>query len=136
MLRANLAIQRSVSLLIGILWHQGETDWAKTGSLDPELSEWELDSNYYSNKLWQLVDNFRNETWFDHGKPFICGETAQSPINARLMALNRNSDIWTGCVEGEGLDTWDEAEVHFTAESLRTLGANYAERYLSMTGQR
>ncbi len=119
----------------GILWHQGETDWANTGSLDPELSEWELDPNYYSNKLWQVVDNFRNETWFDHGKPFICGETAQSPINARLMALNRNSDIWTGCVEGEGLDTWDEAEVHFTAESLRTLGANYAERYLSMTGQ-
>ncbi len=119
----------------GILWHQGETDWAVRGSLDPELSEWELDDNYYSNKLWQLVDNFRNESWFDHGKPFICGETAQSPINDRLMALNRNSDPWTACVEGEGLDTWDEAAVHFTAESLRVLGANYAERYLSMTGQ-
>ena len=119
----------------GILWHQGETDWSVRGSLDPELSEWELDDNYYSNKLWQLVDNFRNETWFDHGKPFICGETAQAPVNDRLMALNRNSDPWTACVEGEGLDTWDEeVNVHFTAASLRILGANYAEQYLLMTG--
>lgn len=114
----------------GILWHQGETDWSKSGSLDTELSGQEIDDNYYSNKLWQLIDNFRNESWFDYNKPFICGETAQSPINARLMSLNRNSDSWTACVEGEGLATYDEARVHFTAESLRTLGVNYAEMYL------
>lgn len=117
----------------GILWHQGETDWAKEGSLDPELSQQIIDVNYYSNKLWQVINNFRNESWFDNGKPFICAETARSPVNVRLMALNRNSDVWTACVEGEGLATWDEAEVHFNAEGLRTLGANYAEQYLLMT---
>ena len=119
----------------GILWHQGETDWAKSGSLDTDLAGLEIDDNYYSNKLWQLIDNFRRESWFDDEKPFICGETAQSPINARLMSLNRNSDPWTACVEGEGLATYDEARVHFTAESLRTLGSNYADRYLSMAKQ-
>ncbi len=117
----------------GILWHQGETDWVKNGSSDADLAGLDIDDNYYSNKLWKLIDNFRNESWFDHGKPFICGETAQSPINARLMALNRNSDPWTACVEGEGLATYDDVQVHFTAESLRTLGANYAETYLQIT---
>ncbi len=120
----------------GILWHQGETDWANAYSLDPELAEWDLDYNYYSNKLWQLIDNFRNESWFDHGRPFICGETARSPINDRLMALNRDADEWTACVEGEGLATWDEADVHFNADSLRTLGGRYAQKYLEMTAGR
>ena len=116
----------------GILWHQGETDWAKSGSLDTDLAGLEIDTNYYSNKLAQVIENFRRESWFDDEKPFICGETAQSPINVRLTALNRNSDPWTACVEGEGLATYDEAQVHFTAESLRILGANYADRYLIM----
>ena len=72
------------------------------------------------------------ENWFADEHPFICGETAQSPVNDRLNALNRDDDIWTACVPGEGLSTYDEAEVHFTAESLRQLGANYAEVYLQM----
>lgn len=117
----------------GILWHQGETDWANSGTLDPELAGQSIDDNYYSNKLWQLIDNFRNESWFDHNKPFICGETARSPINSRLMALNRDSDQWTACVEGGGLDTWDEPQVHFSAQGLRILGAHYADKYFSMT---
>ena len=119
----------------GILWHQGETDWSLKGSLDTELAGVSLDDNYYSTKLWQLIDNFRKETWFDHEKPFICGETAQSPINQRLMALNRDNDPWTACVEGEGLPTYDDVQVHFSAEGLRTLGANYAETYLQIAKQ-
>ncbi len=119
------------SAVDGILWHQGETDWSKESSNDPDLAE--LPPNdYYSNKLWQLINNFRMENWFADEHPFICGETAQSPVNDRLNALNRDDDIWTACVPGEGLSTYDEAEVHFTAESLRQLGANYAEVYLQM----
>ncbi len=115
----------------GILWHQGETDWSKSGSNDTDLERFPHD-DYYSEKLWQLIDNFRSESWFADGRPFICGETARSPINTRLNALNRNSDSWTACVPGEGLETYDEERVHFTAQALRQLGANYAEVYLQM----
>ncbi len=118
----------------GILWHQGETDWSKAGSNDPDLEDFPH-NDYYSDKLWQVINNFRSESWFADERPFICGETARSPINTRLNALNRNSDTWTACVPGEGLETYDEAQVHFSAESLRQLGANYAEVYLQMTSK-
>lgn len=119
----------------GILWHQGETDWAKNGTLDPDMRETDVGNDYYSNRLADLIINFRSESWFSDDKPFICGETAQSPVNNRLMALNRNSDQWTACAAAEGLATYDEANVHFNAVSLRTLGAGYAELYLQMTNR-
>ena len=40
--------------LDGILWHQGETDWSKSGSNDPDLEEFPED-DYYSHKLWSLI---------------------------------------------------------------------------------
>jgi len=94
----------------GILWHQGETDWSVAGSNDPDLEDAPA-NDYYSNKLWELINNFRTESWFADGRPFICGETARSPINDRLNALNRDNDSWTACVPG----------------------ANYADVYLQMT---
>lgn len=116
----------------GILWHQGETDWSQDGSNDPDLEDFPP-NDYYSGKLWHLINNFRMESWFDSDRPFICGETARSPINTRLNALNRDSDNQTACVAGEGLPTYDEERVHFDAAGLRQLGANYAEVYLQMT---
>jgi len=120
------------SAVDGILWHQGETDWSRDGSNDPDLEDFPP-NDYYSNKLWNLINNFRTESWFGTDRPFICGETARSPINTRLNALNRDSDNKTACVPGEGLSTYDEEQVHFDAEGLRQLGANYAEVYLQMT---
>ena len=117
----------------GILWHQGETDWSKDGSNDTDL-DYLANNDYYSQRLWQLISNFRSESWFAADRPFICGETARSPVNSRLNALNRDSDIWTACVPGEGLPTYDEERVHFSAEGLRQLGKNYADVYLQMTG--
>ena len=114
------------------MWHQGETDWSRDGSNDPDLEDFPP-NDYYSNKLWNLINNFRTESWFGTDRPFICGETARSPINTRLNALNRDSDNKTACVPGEGLSTYDEEQVHFDAEGLRQLGANYAEVYLQMT---
>jgi len=115
----------------GILWHQGESDWSQDGSNDPDLEY--SPNDYYSNKLWSLINNFRLESWFDAGRPFICGETARSPVNTRLNALNRDNDNYTACVPGEGLSTYDEDRVHFDAAGLRQLGANYADVYLQMT---
>lgn len=116
----------------GILWHQGETDWGKSGTSDPDFEEFQPD-DFYSDRLWRLINNFRTETWFESDRPFICGETARSPINNRLNALNRDRDNWTACVPGEGLPTYDVEAVHFSAAGLRQLGANYADVYLQMT---
>lgn len=118
-----------------VLWHQGETDWSADGSLDPDLESTGVANDYYSQKLWQLIDNFRKDSWFGDNRPFICGETAQSPVNARLNALNRDADPWTACVSARGLTTYDAAQVHFNSIALRQLGANYANQYLNMEGR-
>lgn len=102
----------------GILWHQGESDWA--------------DSDYYSNKLSDLINNFRTESWFGEGRPFICGETVEAPVNRRLMQLNTDGDPRTACVESDGLSTILD-RLHFSAEGLRILGTRYATKYIEMT---
>ncbi len=104
----------------GILWHQGETDWA--------------DTDFYGAKLNDVIRHFRGESWFGNSRPFICGETVIAPVNNRLMALNNDGDEWTGCVGSDGLQTFLDG-LHFSAEGLRTIGARYATKYLQMTEQ-
>jgi len=108
----------SKSTIDGILWHQGETDWA--------------DTDYYTSKLNDVIRNFRGESWFGDGRPFICGETVEAPVNNRLMALNTDGDSWTGCVTSDGLPTFLDG-LHFSAEGLRIIGTRYATQYLQMT---
>jgi len=106
--------------LDGILWHQGETDWK--------------DTPYYEGKLADVINNFRSESWFTSDKPFICGETANAPLNRILMNLNSDGDQWTGCVDASGLRTHED-QVHFLADGLRFLGTRYANKYLQMIEQ-
>ncbi len=129
---AAIAALPQKTMFDAVLWHQGETDWSADGSLDPELTGVGVANDYYSQKLWQLIDNFRKDSWFAPNRPFICGETARSPVNGRLDALNRDSDPWTACVSSDNLPTYDAADVHFSAVGLRRLGAAYAEQYLNM----
>lgn len=110
----------SKATIDGILWHQGETDWA--------------DNDYYTSKLNGLIQNFRGESWFGDSRPFICGETVASPVNNRLMALNTDNDAWTGCVSSDGLPTFLDG-LHFSAEGLRIIGTRYATKYIQMTEQ-
>ena len=110
----------SKATIDGILWHQGETDWA--------------DTDYYTSKLNDVIRNFRGESWFGDGRPFICGETVEAPVNNRLMALNTDGDSWTGCVASDGLPTFLDG-LHFSAEGLRIIGTRYATQYLQMTEQ-
>ena len=101
----------------GILWHQGETDWE--------------DTPFYESKLADVINNFRSESWFGMNKPFICGETANAPLNRILNNLNNDGDPWTACVGADGLDLHPD-QVHFTAEGLREIGARYGLKYLEM----
>ncbi|MEM7256637.1 MAG: sialate O-acetylesterase [Pseudomonadota bacterium] len=102
----------------GILWHQGESDGR--------------DDDAYGRALYQLIDDFRSEPWFGVNKSFICSETAALPVNRQLNKLNHDSDPWTACIAAEGLPTRD-FNAHFNAESLRTIGRRYADRYVQMT---
>ena len=105
------------SKLDAILWHQGESDGE--------------DRDEYGAALYDLIERFRSEPWFDHNLPFICGETVESPVNRQLARLNSDNDEWTACVAAEGLPVLPDT-VHFNAEALRTLGACYANAYLEM----
>jgi len=102
----------------GILWHQGESDGVV--------------NDYYSEALYDLIEDFRSEPWFGYERPFICGETAQSPVNHQLRRLNHDNNPWTACVAAEGLSTVRD-DAHFSAESLRTIGRRYGDAYLQMT---
>ena len=101
----------------GILWHQGETDF--------------YSSDFYSNRLRTLISNFRSQDWFADDGIFICGETLNSPVNERLLALNADGDPHTGCVPASDLTSIGD-DVHFDVPSLRTLGSRYAEKYQSL----
>lgn len=102
----------------GILWHQGESDG--------------VDKQYYTDSLYSLIYNLRNEAWVNSRAPFICGETKIRSVNNRLNGLNRDSDPNTACVPAEDLSTLGD-DRHFDAPALRTLGARYADAYLRIT---
>ncbi len=105
------------SSIDGVLWHQGESDGE--------------DKQYYSDALYQLINNLRSEPWVASNAPFICGETKIPSVNKRLNSLNRDSDPTTACVQGADLPTLGDNR-HFSAEALRTIGARYADAYLNI----
>ena len=120
------------SSIDGILWHQGETDWILEGTSDPAVAQ-PARADYYPVKLSALLNNLRSENWYDHSKPFICGETIRAQgVNTHLNALNSDSDSKTACVQGFGLPSIHSGGSHFNASSLRTIGRRYAETYHSI----
>ncbi len=126
-----LAGQTGKNYFDGILWHQGETDWQTSGTSDVDASAAEKSyEEYYPEKLTQLIQNLRDQTWFGDNRAFICGETSQAPVNARLNELNTDQSDWTACVAGSDLSTRDGT--HFDAPGLRELGKRYGEAYLQM----
>lgn len=121
-----------------MIWMQGETDWLFEGTADPGATGFSAGSddyrNYYPNKLFQLISNFRSENWFRFDGRFICAETKKAPLNPHLMALNTDDDPYSGCAEASDLPTrvTDPYGNHFSADSFRLLGRRLANVYLSM----
>ena len=129
-----------------VLWHQGETDWQKEGTSDPDVLSHYLndssydpaqDTTYYPDKLNALINRFRDSNWFAAEKPFICGETKRALVNERLMNLNADGNQWTACVAANDLTTRDATTnhdgTHFDTQGLRNLGQRYGQKYLEMT---
>lgn len=127
-----LAAQTAKAKYDAVIWHQGETDWQFEGTSDPMATPAEKSEPlYYRRKLATLITNFRSTPLVDDNAIFICGETAQAPVNNRLMELNFDDDDNTACVPGSDLGTKDGT--HFNAEGLREIGARYGNRYVEMT---
>jgi hypothetical protein len=106
------------SALDGVLWHQGESDY--------------YDNDYYSEKLRTLIANLRAEPWLSSEAAFICGETLNSPVNNRLRLLNTDGDSKTGCVSADDLESVGD-DIHFSTDSLRTIGERYATKYRQLS---
>lgn len=102
-----------------ILWHQVESDY--------------YDTNYYGDKLNQLIGSFRGESWIASNAPFVCGETFNSPVNRRLAALSTDSDPNTACASSNSLLTVGD-DLHFSAKLLRIPSVRYATKYLEILG--
>jgi len=107
-------------ILKGIVWHQGESDVAKTEE--------------YSSKIARLIQTLRK----DLGKsklPFVAGQLsedqpAREVFNRMILKLPEKVK-YTGVATSEGTTTFDKT--HFNSSSQRLLGERYAKEMLKLT---
>lgn len=106
--------------LVGILWHQGESNSSNPSG--------------YLESLKGMVDDLRNDLNAPD-VPFIAGEIAQwqsnaskfNPVIQGISAVIPNSDY----VSSVGCTPWkDESDPHFSRDGQILLGERYAEKIL------
>lgn len=117
-----------VGKIMGILWHQGESDLTKAGN------------DHYLNQLKVLVDKFRLIT-VNPTLPVVVGEVGEFHKNASgRKSLNRQlrsfsvQDRSVKLVKTGGLRHKGDF-LHFDAESQRELGKRYAKAWLNIHRQ-
>ena len=117
-----------------ICWHQGESDGGNVGS------------NYYTDALKQVINQYRNLPYCDSKTPFIVGETTGGDIgtdqgwearNIQLRNLNIDADPYTKCVNCADLETSNgqynnNDEIHFSANAQRKMGTRYFRAFRSI----
>lgn len=128
MKRAHKALESGK--LVGILWHQGESD---SGPGKAEV---------YEQKLRELIARFRSELDADD-VPFIIGQLGQFPerpwneSKSQVDAAHQNiakTDKNVVFVKSDDL-THKGDQVHFSADSYREFGKRYAKAYLDFSGK-
>ncbi len=106
--------------LVGILWHQGESDSSNPGG--------------YLTSLKTIVDDLRRDLNAPDA-PFIAGEIAQwqsnaakfNPVIQGISKVISNSDY----VSSTGCTPWkDKSDPHFSREGQILLGERYADKIL------
>ena len=97
-----------------ILWHQGESDEAKSNM-------------YYYERLHALICQFRKHICFGKKVIFIAGELRHGKQNVALNMLNQDNDIYTICACNRFLESDDH--VHFSSKGHRNLGLQYYYAY-------
>ena len=127
---------KSIGVIKGVLWHQGESDTVKKTLSDS-----------YQSKLDKLVTDVRVDLEQD-SLLFIAGNLAEfygtsSDHNApdrveRIVQIRStlrdlpNRMSFTGFVESTDLKSFDKHNVHFDRDSYITFGKRYAKRYLAL----
>jgi len=115
-------------VLKGILWHQGESD------SQPELAD------VYEKKLHELIVRLRTELHTEQ-VPFVVGQMGQfrerpwsddkKKVDQAHRSLPQKVER-TAFVNSDGLSHKGD-QVHFNAQSYKTLGRRYAEVFLRLT---
>ena len=107
--------------LVGIIWHQGESD--------------SKDTNYLG-KLKELIANLRKDLG-NEKLPFVAGQVfyhAKTKNNTKLIndqLVKLPTQVpFTQCVKSEGLTTIDNT--HFDNRSQKTLGKRYAAAMIKL----
>ena len=124
--RAKIALEDGT--LMGILWHQGESD------CKPDLAA------KYQEQLTAVIARFRKE--LDAAElPVVIGQLgkfedrpwndAKRTVDAAHQAIAKE-DAHAVFVSSEGL-TAKSDKIHFNAKSLREFGSRYAQAYLKLS---
>lgn len=104
----------------GILWHQGEADYMNT-------------HEYYEHSLNTVINQFRNEYFFNEYIPFIAGELLNNNTydkqNRVLEKLNFNGDKYIRCAYTRYLQCNVNDNLHFSTMSHRLMGQLYYDQY-------
>ena len=130
--QAKLA-QRSAEI-IGILWHQGESD-----------SDSEEKMRAYRLRFLHMISSLLRDLSLPESTPIITGELGEfvsrykdgacvyyKDINGIFHALSDEYDN-IGVASAEGLPCKEDG-IHFTSAAYRTLGKRYFDEYLKIRG--
>ena len=123
-------IAQKYGRIVGILWHQGESDIIKFAG-DPQLKD------RYATRLTEMVRAFRSELSCPDA-PFLVGEigtlpkdcTAMNPILAESVRLIPNA----GLAKASDLKGHMPDGIHFDTPSYEILGVRYYDAWKRLTG--
>ncbi len=112
---------RSIGILKGILWHQGESDANKNNSIN------------YEDRLHELFSNFR-EIAEDNELPILLGEIGSFSKNIYFTSINnqiRNYALTHDLILIKTSDLKDKGDkLHFNSAGQRLMGQRFADEYI------
>ena len=130
---AQAKLAQRTSEIVGILWHQGESDSAVFD-----------DVKHYSERFKNTIDTLKKELGLPSDTPVIIGELGEfvaeyqdgkckyfKDINKILKELSKE---YGGFVSAKGL-TCKEDGIHFNSASYREFGKRYFEEYLRVKNE-
>ena len=125
--------QRSAEI-VGILWHQGESD-----------SNSEEKARLYRSRFLYMISSLLRDLSLPESTPIVMGELGEfvarykdgtyvyhKDINAIFHALSDEYEN-IGVASAQGLPCKEDG-IHFTSAAYRTLGKRYFEEYLKIRG--
>ena len=108
-----------------VLWHQGEADFNES-------------HKYYEQRLNNLIQQYRSETFGNERLAFICGQVlhvnddwhfnTQNEVLNRVHQMNR----YVRCADTGNLPNLPYDPIHFSSEGHRLMGKKYFESFVDI----